>query len=230
MVPRPAGRSVHGHLRPWHVVDKVGKSVGRVGVPACCCLVYVCVVVEIARYVNHVLNDRSRVRVSIKAVGAAGQAVVDPVRVGGSVARYHLAKRAVVVERLGAAAVLSVPVENNIAPAVGRGVRTYRDEFAYGAYCYAVTVHAGDGHIEIFPGVFVEGNGLEQRRVGLESDEPFSPERLVRSVGFRHACARKARGPGGPVRERRLGDTAIAGWEVVATLEGGLPWLWLPRA
>ena len=161
LVPRPAGRGVHRHLWSWLVVDKVGKSVGRVGSPAWCCLPYVREVVEVARFIDHVLDDGSRVRVSVKAVGTAVQAVVDLVRVGCSVAHYHLAKEAVVVERLGAVAVLSVPVENYVAPAEGCGVHAYRDEFAYGAYCNTVTVHASDGHIKGPSDVFVEGSGLE---------------------------------------------------------------------
>ena len=161
LVPRPAGRGVHGHLGAWLVVDQVGESVGRVGGPAGCSLTHVRVVVKIPRYVDHVLDDGARVSQSVEAEGAAVPAVVDPVRVGGSIAHGHLAKEAFVVERLGAVAVLCVPVENDVAPAVGCGVHAQRDEFAYGAYCDSVTVHAGDGHIKRPSDVFVEGSGLE---------------------------------------------------------------------
>ena len=161
LVPRPAGRGVHRHLWSWLVVDKVGESVGRIGGPAWCCLPHVCEVVEVARFIDHVLDDGARVRVSVKAVGTAVEAVVDLVRVGGSVAHCHLAKEAVVGKRLGTIAVPSVPVENYVAPAVCCGVRAYRDEFAYGAHCDLVTVHASDGHVEIPAGIFVEGRGLE---------------------------------------------------------------------
>ena len=161
MMPRPAGRVVDRHLWAWLVVDQVGESMRRVGGPTWCCLPNVCEVVEVARFVDNVLDDGARVRVSVEAVGAAVQAVIGLVRVGGSVARDHLAKEAFVVERLRAVAVAGVPVENYVAPAVGCGVRAYRDEFAYGAYCDAVTVHASDGHIKIPSGIFVEGSGLE---------------------------------------------------------------------
>ena len=161
MMPRPAGRVVHRYLWAWQVVDQVGESVRRVGGPAWCCLPHVCEVVEVARFVDNVLDDGARVRVSVEAVGAAVQAVVDLVRVGGSVAHYHLAKEAVVVKRLGTIAVPSVPVENYVAPAVCRGVRAYCDEFAYGAHCDLITVHASDGHVEVPAGIFVEGGGLE---------------------------------------------------------------------
>ena len=161
LMPRPAGRVVHRHLWAWLVVDQVGESVRRVGGPAWCCLPHVCEVVEVARFFDYVLDDGARVRVSVEAVGAAVQAVIGLVRVGGSVARDHLAKEAFVVERLGTISIASVPVENYVAPAVGCGVRAYRDEFAYGAYCDAVTVHASDGHIKIPSGIFVEGSGLE---------------------------------------------------------------------
>ena len=86
MMPRPAGRVVHRHLWAWLVVDQVGESVRRVGGPAWCCLPHVCEVVEVARFFDNVLDDGARVRVSVEAVGAAVQAVVDLVRVGGSVA------------------------------------------------------------------------------------------------------------------------------------------------
>ena len=161
LVPRPAGRGVHRHLWSWLVVDKVGESMGRVGGPAWCCLLHVCEVVKVAWFVDHVLYDGARVRVSVKAVGAAVQAVVNLVCVGGSVAHGHLAKEAVVVKRLGTIAVPSVPVENYVAPAVCRGVRAYCDEFAYGAHCDLITVHASDGHVKVPAGIFVEGSGLE---------------------------------------------------------------------
>ena len=161
LVPRPAGRGVHGHLGSWLVVDKVGESVGRVGGPAWCSLPHVRVVVKVPRYVNHVLDDGSRVSLSVEAVGAAVPAVVDLVRVGCSVARDHLAKEAIVVERLGAVAVLCVPVENDVAPAEIGDVHAQRYELADSPYCDSVAVHACDGHIERPPDEFVEGAGFE---------------------------------------------------------------------
>ena len=161
LMPRPARRGVQRYLWSREVVDKVGESVRRVGGPAWCCLPHVCEVVEVASFIDYVLDNGARVRVSVEAVGAAVEAVIDLVGVGGSVTRDHLAKEAIVVERLGAVAVLSVPVENYVAPAEGCGVHAYRDEFAYGAYCNTVTVHASDGHIKRPSDVFVEGSGLE---------------------------------------------------------------------
>ena len=161
LMSRPARRGVQGHRWSWQVFDKVGESVRRVGGPAWCCLPHVCEVVEVARFIDYVLDNGARVRVSVEAVGAAVEAVIDLVGVGGSVARDHLAEEAVVVERLGTVAVASVPVEDNIAPAVGCGVRAYREEFTDVAHCDLVSVHASDGHIEVTSGVFVEGSGLE---------------------------------------------------------------------
>ena len=134
---------------------------GWISGPAWCRLVHVCVVVEIARLINHVLDNRARVRRSIKAVGTTIEAVVDPVRIVNSVARDHLAEEAIVWQRLGTVAVPCVPVENHVAPPVFRGVRAYREEFAYGAHGDLVSVHAGDGHVKIPASIFIEGRGLE---------------------------------------------------------------------
>ena len=57
---------------------------------------HVCVVVKIARLINHILDNRARVRRSIKAVGTTIEAVVDPVSVVGSIAHYHLTEEAII--------------------------------------------------------------------------------------------------------------------------------------
>ena len=91
LVSGPSGRGVHRHLRSRLVVDKVGEGVGRVGVPVWCRIAHVRVVVEVLRFLDHVLNDGARVGVSVEAEAAAVAAVVYLVRVGLSVAHEHLA-------------------------------------------------------------------------------------------------------------------------------------------
>ena len=86
-----AGRGVDRHIGSRLVVDKVGESVRRVGVPAWCSIAHMRVVVEVLRFCDHVLDDSSRVGVPVQAEAAAVATVVDLVRVGLGVARDHLA-------------------------------------------------------------------------------------------------------------------------------------------
>ena len=65
LVSGPAGRGVNGHLRSRLVVDEVGESVRRVGVPAWCSIAHMRVVVEVLRFCDHVLDDGSRVGVTV---------------------------------------------------------------------------------------------------------------------------------------------------------------------
>ena len=134
---------------------------GWISGPAWCRLVHVSVVVEIARLIHHILDNRARVRRSVQAICTPIEAVVDPVGVFSSIAHDHLTEEAIIRQRLGTIAVPCVPVENHVAPPVFRGVRTYREEFAYGAHRDLVSVQAGDGHVEIPASILVEGGGLK---------------------------------------------------------------------